>query len=39
MAKKYDDIKSTDANLTNLLGISKIETPYTYTQNADVQAA
>ncbi|MCG8633020.1 MAG: hypothetical protein MI863_04285 [Desulfobacterales bacterium] len=39
MAKKYDSLKSTDASLTSLLGLSKTETPYTYTHNADAQAA
>ncbi len=39
MAKKYDNLKSTDASLTNLLGLSKTETPYTYTHNEDAQAA
>ncbi len=39
MARKYDDIKSTDANLTNLLGISKMATPYTYTHNAATESA
>ncbi len=39
MAKKYDNLKSTDASLTNLLGLSKTATPYTYTHNEDAQAA
>jgi hypothetical protein len=31
MARKYDDMKSTSNGLTSLLGMSKTETPYTYT--------
>ncbi|MCG8617782.1 MAG: hypothetical protein MI802_16320 [Desulfobacterales bacterium] len=31
MARKYDDMKSTSTGLTSLLGMSKTETPYTYT--------